>query len=92
MAQARRAELIEVSRGIQGEINAAEVGRLEDVLIERAGRHPGQVLGRTRRNKVVVFDGDVALIGRYARVVLESTSGATFAGSEVEVPAMSGSA
>ncbi|MDA0312331.1 MAG: tRNA (N6-isopentenyl adenosine(37)-C2)-methylthiotransferase MiaB [Gemmatimonadetes bacterium] len=92
VAQARLAELIEVSRGIQGEINAAEVGRLEDVLIERAGRHPGQVLGRTRRNKVVVFDGDVARIGRYARVVLESTSGATFAGSEVEVPAMSGSA
>jgi len=92
VAQARLAELIEVSRGIQGEINAAEVGRLEDVLIERAGRHPGQVLGRTRRNKVVVFDGDVARIGRYARVVLESTSGATFSGSEVEVPALAGGA
>jgi tRNA-2-methylthio-N6-dimethylallyladenosine synthase len=38
--QARLAELIEVSRGIQAEINRSEVGRVEEVLIEKAGR-PG---------------------------------------------------
>lgn len=81
-AQARLEELIDVSRGIQAEINQSEVGRVEEVLIEKDGRHEGQVLGRTRRNKVVVFDGDAARIGEYTRVTLERTTGATFAGTE----------
>lgn len=81
--QARLAELIEVSRGIQTEINRTEVGRVEEVLIEKAGRDPGQILGRTRRNKVVVFDGEVDRVGSYTRVELEHTTGATFTGREV---------
>lgn len=81
--QARLEQLIEVSRGIQAEINRREVGRVEEVLIEKAGRYPGQILGRTRRNKVVVFDGDVERIGAYTRAELEATTGATFTGREV---------
>jgi tRNA-2-methylthio-N6-dimethylallyladenosine synthase len=81
-AQARLEELIDVSRGIQAEINRAEVGRVEEVLIEKDGRHDGQVLGRTRRNKVVVFDGEVSRVSQYTHVVLERTTGATFAGTE----------
>jgi tRNA-2-methylthio-N6-dimethylallyladenosine synthase len=81
-AQARLEELIDLSRGIQAEINQSEVGRVEEVLIEKDGRHQGQVLGRTRRNKVVVFDGDASRIGEYTRVTLERTTGATFAGTE----------
>jgi tRNA-2-methylthio-N6-dimethylallyladenosine synthase len=86
-AQARLEELIDVSRGIQAEINAREVGRVEEVLVERPARREGQILGRTRRNKVVVFDGDAGRIGEYAHVVLERTTGATFAGTEVGVAA-----
>jgi tRNA-2-methylthio-N6-dimethylallyladenosine synthase len=86
-AQARLEELIDVSRGIQAELNGREVGRIEEVLVEKPGRHEGQILGRTRRNKVVVFDGDSARIGDYTHVALERTTGATFAGSEVEVAA-----
>lgn len=82
-AQARLAELIEVSRQIQSEINVAEVGRREEVLIEHTGRDEGQLRGRTRRNKVVVFDGDDGRIGEYTHVTLERTSGVTFAGTEV---------
>ena len=81
-AQARLAELIEVSRGIQAEINREEVGRVEEVLIEKAGRYDAQVLGRTRRNKVVVFDGDVSRIGEYTHVSLDRTTGVTFVGTE----------
>jgi tRNA-2-methylthio-N6-dimethylallyladenosine synthase len=82
-AQARLAELIEISRAVQAEINASEVGRVEEVLVEKTGRRPGQVLGRTRRNKVVAFDGGAAAIGSYTHVELRSTSGATFGGVEV---------
>jgi tRNA-2-methylthio-N6-dimethylallyladenosine synthase len=81
--QARLEELIAVARGIQAEINELEVGRVEEVLIEKAARDPGQVLGRTRRNKVVVFDGDVERVGAYTHAELERTTGATFTGREV---------
>ncbi len=90
LAQARLEGLIEVSRAIQAEINAAEVGRVERVLIERKGRREGQILGRTRRNKVVVFDGEPARAGEYTVVELQTTTGATFAGREVAGPAMAG--
>jgi tRNA-2-methylthio-N6-dimethylallyladenosine synthase len=82
-AQARLEALIEVARGVQAEINEGEVGRVEEVLIEKPGRYGGQVLGRTRRNKVVAFDGDAARVGEYAHVELRHTTGATFAGVEV---------
>jgi tRNA-2-methylthio-N6-dimethylallyladenosine synthase len=80
-AQERLARLIEVHRGIQGEINRAEVGRVEEVLVERTARKPGQILGRTRRNKVVAFQGAPELIGTYQTVALLSTTSATFVGS-----------
>ena len=89
-AQARLEELIEVSRGIQAEINAGEIGRIDEVLIERMGRYPGQILGRTRRNKVVAFDGDSERIGCYTHVGLERTTGATFAGKETSQPELVG--
>ena len=62
----------------------AELGRVEEVLVERAGREPGQVIGKTRRNKVVAFDGDPSWVGGYRDVLLERTSGATFGGRVVE--------
>jgi tRNA-2-methylthio-N6-dimethylallyladenosine synthase len=80
VAQARLERLIAVARDVQGVINRGEVGRVEDILIERVGRNPGQLLGKTRRNKVVAFDGDPAWIGSYRSVLLERTSGATFGG------------
>jgi tRNA-2-methylthio-N6-dimethylallyladenosine synthase len=81
-AQARLQELIDVSRRIQAEINACEVGRVEEVLIDGAGRDPGQVRARTRGNKVVVFDAGVQRTGAYTHALLERTTGATFVGSE----------
>lgn len=89
LAQARLAELIDMSRSIQAEINALEVGRVEEVLIESVGRDAGQMRGRTRRNKVVVFDADPSRVGEYTSIRLERTTGVTFAGTEVEVAAAS---
>jgi len=87
-AQARLSTLIEVARRVQAEVNEAEVGRVVEVLVEKEARLEGQVLGRTRRNKVVAFAGPPALQGSYRTVVLESTSGSTFVGSEVPEPAL----
>ena len=81
--QRRLERLIEVARGIQSEISATEVGRVEEVLVEKEGRYDGTLLGRTRRGKAVAFPGDPASIGTYLTVRLDDTTGATFMGSEV---------
>ncbi len=87
-AQARLARLIEVHREIQGEINRGEVGRVEEVLVEKTARDPGQILGRTRRNKVVAFQGSPDLIATYQTVALTATTSATFVGELSETPVM----
>jgi len=79
-ARERLERLIEVHRAIQAEINEAEVGRVEEVLTEKEARGPGQVLGRTRRNKVVAFVASPELVGTYQEVRLTHTTGATFVG------------
>lgn len=91
-AQERLEELIRVARRIQAEINESEVGRVEEVLVEKSGRDEGQMLGRTRRNKAVVFDGEPSWVGSYRTVGLEATTGATFVGSLTSVPAAAGMA
>lgn len=82
-AQWRLERLIELQRQIQAEINRAEVGRVVEVLVEREARTPGEVLGRTRGNKVVAFAGEPAWIGRFLDVRLTGTTGATFTGEVV---------
>jgi len=90
-AQDRLERLIEVHRAIQAEINEAEVGRVEEVLVEKEARGPGQILGRSRRNKVVAFVASPELVGTYQEVRLTGTTGATFVGELVEcAPALTG--
>ncbi|HAB30279.1 MAG TPA: tRNA (N6-isopentenyl adenosine(37)-C2)-methylthiotransferase MiaB [Gemmatimonadetes bacterium] len=91
-AQERLQRLIETHRAIQAEINEAEVGRVEEVLVEKEARDPGQILGRSRRNKVVAFPASPDLIGTYLEVCLTGTTGATFVGErEQGAPALTGS-
>jgi tRNA-2-methylthio-N6-dimethylallyladenosine synthase len=85
VGQARLERLIELHRQIQAEIYQAEVGRVEEVLVEKEGRRGG-VQGRTESNKVVNFHGPASLIGTFAEVRLTSTTGATFAGELVSAP------
>jgi len=79
--------LIGLTRGIQREINVGEVGRVEEILVEKEGRDAGFMLGRTRRNKAVVFTGEQAQAGSYQTVELVRTTGATFVGSLVDLAA-----
>ena len=57
--------------------------------MEKEARGDGQLLGRTRRNKVVAFEGEPSLIGGYALVDLEDTTGSTFIGVLAEEPVAS---
>jgi len=84
VAQQRLEHIIDVQRAIQAEINAAEVGRTVEVLVEREAKSQGDVLGRTVGNKVAAFPGDASLINRYLIVQLTATTGATFRGLVME--------
>ncbi|MGH7464594.1 MAG: TRAM domain-containing protein, partial [Longimicrobiales bacterium] len=86
IAQARLERLIDLHRQIQAEINAGEVGRTVEVLVERSARSPGDMLGRTDSYKVVAFPGDDSLIGRYLPVRITGTTGATFRGVAEDAP------
>lgn len=81
--RARLEALIALVRRIQTEINRAEVGRMEEVLVERRGKEPGTMLGKTRRGKVAVFPAAEETMGSYRRVQLVRTTGATFVGRMV---------
>lgn len=90
VGQRRLETLIAETRAVQAEINRGEVGRLEELLIERKGKTPGTVMGRTRRNKAAVMPGGEADIGCYRTAHLVHTTGATFvaepAGAAVAEP------
>jgi tRNA-2-methylthio-N6-dimethylallyladenosine synthase len=82
-AQTRLEELISLARGIQAEINRTEVGRIEEVLVEKPGRDPGELFGRTRRGKAVVFPATTERVGDHVSVELSATTGATFRGEAI---------
>jgi tRNA-2-methylthio-N6-dimethylallyladenosine synthase len=92
VAQERLSTLIDVSRAIQAEINATEVGRVVEILVEKEGRSEGHMMGRSRRNKVVVFPAGPGRVGEYVDVTLERTTGATFVGSAVDSAVVAGTA
>ncbi|UZF91238.1 tRNA (N6-isopentenyl adenosine(37)-C2)-methylthiotransferase MiaB [Bosea sp. NBC_00550] len=51
--------------------NAAMVGRTVDVLLERVGRHPGQLAGKSPYLQAVQIESDANQIGDIVRVTIE---------------------
>jgi tRNA-2-methylthio-N6-dimethylallyladenosine synthase len=65
---ARLQKMQETIRRQQAAFNASKAGTEMDVLFERAGRHPGQILGRSPWLQSVDLEGPLSLIGGIARV------------------------
>jgi tRNA-2-methylthio-N6-dimethylallyladenosine synthase len=63
--------------------NAGLVGREIDILVEKPGRHAGQVIGRSPYLQSVHCAGSEALIGRMARVTVESAAANSLAARRV---------
>ncbi len=66
--------------------NRAKVGKVLPVLFERAGRHPGQLVGRSPWLQAVHVDGPEGLIGSVADVRIESARPGSLGGRLVESP------
>jgi tRNA-2-methylthio-N6-dimethylallyladenosine synthase len=83
IARERLQRLVAEQRCIQKEVADTEVGSLAEVHVERRAKTKGDLLGRTDRNRMVVFAGSPDLINTYVPVRLSSTTGATFSGERV---------
>jgi tRNA-2-methylthio-N6-dimethylallyladenosine synthase len=65
----RLVRLIRRQEEISGEKNREMVGTLQEVLVEgESRRSPKELMGRTRGDKVVIFEGDAGLCGKIVRV------------------------
>lgn len=80
VAAERLEVLIAAVRRIARARNAALVGTVAEVLVERAARRGGLLQARTRQHRTVLVDGPADWIGSYRTVRLVGTTGATFVG------------
>jgi tRNA-2-methylthio-N6-dimethylallyladenosine synthase len=65
---ARLDRLMELQRRITGEISQTYIGSIMNVLVEGAGKLPGQISGKADIGRIVNFAGDRSLIGSFADV------------------------
>jgi tRNA-2-methylthio-N6-dimethylallyladenosine synthase len=72
----------------QKAFNAAQVGKVLPVLFERAGRHPGQLSGRSPYLQAVHCDGPAEQIGQIVPVRIEAAAKMSLAGTLVGLPAL----
>jgi tRNA-2-methylthio-N6-dimethylallyladenosine synthase len=63
--------------------NRASVGRIVDVLFEKAGRHLGQIVGKTPHMQAIHVIAPSSLIGKIARVKITGTTANSLAGKLV---------
>ena len=75
---ARLQALVEAQRQA---FNAATVGRTLDVLLERPGRHPGQLTGKTPYLQQVQVEGPPNLVGSIVPVTIDATAPNSLFGS-----------
>ena len=76
-------ELIALQNEMSAERNAAQVGKVVEVLVEGTSkRSRDQLFGRTEQNRVVVFDRGRHHIGDRVMVKITSSSSATLKGNE----------
>lgn len=77
-------ELIALQNEISAECNAAQVGKVVEVLVEGTSkRSREQLFGRTEQNRVVVFDRGHHHIGDRVMVKITDSSSATLKGVEI---------
>jgi tRNA-2-methylthio-N6-dimethylallyladenosine synthase len=72
----------------QRAFNASKVGQTLSVLVERPGRHPGQVVGRSPYLQSVHFSGPETLIGQIVRVRIEAAAKMSLAGVLMDASAV----
>jgi tRNA-2-methylthio-N6-dimethylallyladenosine synthase len=82
--EARNHDLLEVVDDCARRINDRLVGRTVEVLCEGPSKtNPSRLMGRTRTNKIVLFESDEDLIGTFVDVQIERATGFSLYGIPV---------
>lgn len=82
--QRRLEEIIELQLSHSLAINKAQIGKVEEVLIEKVSRRSDdQLVGRTDRNHKVIFDKKDKKVGEYAMVKITDCTKASLIGELV---------
>ena len=80
--EARNQDLLEVVNAATRRAHEKLVGTHAEVLCEGASKtNPARLMGRTRGNKVVVFEGGEERIGEIFKVVIERANGFSLYGT-----------
>ena len=86
----RLTALIQLQRRITDEKNRALVGTTQEVLVERSGKMAGQLYGRTRTNKPVVFPAQKGVTGKTLKLKIVKAKGWTLFGEPLNQAISSG--
>ena len=80
----RNHELLEVVNQLAVQINQRLVGQTFEVLCEKPSKtNPFRLMGRTRTNKIVLFEGSDELLGKLVDVRIERATGFSLYGTPV---------
>jgi tRNA-2-methylthio-N6-dimethylallyladenosine synthase len=83
----RLARLQALLEAQQRDFNATMKGRVLDVLVEKPGRHAGQVIGRSPYLQAVHFEGGADPIGRIVPVEITASAHMSLGGARALAPA-----
>jgi tRNA-2-methylthio-N6-dimethylallyladenosine synthase len=84
----RLARLQALLEAQQRAFNAAQVGRDLPILIEKPGRHPGQVIGRSPYLQAVHCEGESNLIGQVTTVRIVGAAHNSLTGARAPAPVL----
>jgi tRNA-2-methylthio-N6-dimethylallyladenosine synthase len=84
----RLARLQALLEAQQRAFNAAQVGRDLPILIEKPGRHPGQVIGRSPYLQAVHCEGETSLIGQITTVRIVGAAHNSLTGARAPAPVL----
>jgi tRNA-2-methylthio-N6-dimethylallyladenosine synthase len=80
----RNQDLLRIVNELMRRAGKKLVGQCVEVLCEGPSKtNPARLMGRTRTNKIVVFDGDNELIGRLMDVRIERANGFSLYGTQI---------
>jgi tRNA-2-methylthio-N6-dimethylallyladenosine synthase len=82
----RLAALQDLLNTQQRDFNRAAIGRVMPVLLEKPGRRPGQLVGRTPYAQAVHVEADAAMLGRMVDVRLDDLGRFSLKGSIESIP------
>jgi tRNA-2-methylthio-N6-dimethylallyladenosine synthase len=85
--ESRNHDLLEVVNASAVRINQILVGKTLEVLCEGPSKtNPSRLMGRTRTNKIVLFEGDDELVGELVHVRIERATGFSLYGTPINSP------